>query len=967
MLKKNHKKSAVNLKQLIYAPIFIVFLLALTISVASFYISKNILLEQTKSSAISLLQHTTLHVEKNGEALKIINDLLEDKIRNIVTLLSDTDKDINNEFLINLKTKYNVDQIHWYNPAGEIIYSTNKSSLGTFPEKNTHIYEFIHNNKKETLEKVHPIDSSKNQYKYGVIKTIDGHIIQIGILAQNLYNLNEKLGYQSLVNELTKDNNIKYMSIVNKYYEVVADSCKTLVDSPCSSFSVDHIIHALNGEINTKELTTPSTQNHILQLSAPLFHKKQIIGAVIMGISMDHVYNSIFTLFITSFIISFFMFALFLWVLNKNILEPANYLNDNITKINPEKNCFYRMPSIVDDPFLGLTNSINILLDGIEDSFKKRALSQKELEDSNIELLAAYEQLTASEEELRTQYDEIQKYASELEKLQQKYEIAINGTNSAVWEVNLKDKTIYLSENFKSLSGLDCTTHQPLYHILNTLLNEHEKSKILTSYYNYKNGITDHIHAHITIKDAHGQNRSFLIKGDGIYDNDNSLTHVNGILLDITKYKKQEEYIEHVAYNDPLTNLPNRRSFLKKLENSLDSKKCGAVIMLDLDNFKSINDTLGHIYGDKVLTNIAKELVSIKDENIFISRFGGDEFLLLIENEKDKSKIEKFLKKIVNIFNNKQLINDDEMFISCSAGVSMYPQDSNEINQLLMNSDMAMYEVKNSGKNNYMFFNEDMTNKLKEETRIEKKLRKSIKENNLKLLYQPQVCTNTGKTIGFEALVRIKDENISPGLFIPVAEKTGLIVDLGRWVTKEAIKQVSSWQNSGFKLKPVAINFSAVQLNDSGYVDYLKNLIRDYGINPTYIEIEITESVFLNSKDKTIKFLNKIKSMGIKIALDDFGTGYSSLSYLTFLPVDKIKLDRSLCSKFLELSNIEVMNNLISLAHSLNLEVLAEGIEDMNQYESLKKLNCDYIQGYLFSKPLTSSNLEKVFNHNYLT
>jgi EAL domain-containing protein (putative c-di-GMP-specific phosphodiesterase class I) len=277
-----------------------------------------------------------------------------------------------------------------------------------------------------------------------------------------------------------------------------------------------------------------------------------------------------------------------------------------------------------------------------------------------------------------------------------------------------------------------------------------------------------------------------------------------------------------------------------------------------------------------------------------------------------------------------------------------------------------MYKVKNAGKNNYMFFNEEMTTHLQNQIKIERILRKAIEGNELKLLYQPQVCSNTGTLVGFEALLRLKNYTISPAQFIPVAEETGVIIEIGRWVTRETIKQMATWKGKGFIVKPIAINFSAKQLNDLGYVTFLKNTLEEFHIDAKYIDIEITESIFLEKKGETIKFLNELRALGVKIALDDFGTGYSSLSYLTFLPVDKIKLDKSLNDKFLELENIKVMDSLISLAHSLNLEVVAEGIEDVAHFNRLKIAGCNYIQGYLFSKPLEASDAEKVYNDNFL-
>lgn len=429
--------------------------------------------------------------------------------------------------------------------------------------------------------------------------------------------------------------------------------------------------------------------------------------------------------------------------------------------------------------------------------------------------------------------------------------------------------------------------------------------------------------------------------------------------------EKLEQELEYIAYQDPLTNLPNRRKLMEELEKEIHENKHGAVMLLDLDNFKAINDTIGHKSGDMVLIKVAEELQSLKHEKIFISRFGGDEFLILIKNENDVVEIENYAKNIVNTIRNELIINMDKIYMSCSVGITLYPYDSNDIDQLLINADASMYEVKASSKNNYMFFNSEITNKLQEHSNIEKILREAIKNQELKLLYQPQVCTSTGEIIGFEALLRLKNHMISPAQFIPVAEETGIIIEIGRWVTKEAIKQIVTWEKNGFEIKPVAINFSPKQLNDSTYIEFFSNTLKEMNVEAKYIHIEITESIFLEKKSKSIAFLNQLKALGTKIVLDDFGTGYSSLNYLTFLPVDIIKLDKSINDKFLDLENIKVMESLISLAHSLNLEVVAEGIERENQYECLNKVACDYIQGYLFSKPLESAKIEEIYSKKF--
>lgn len=451
-----------------------------------------------------------------------------------------------------------------------------------------------------------------------------------------------------------------------------------------------------------------------------------------------------------------------------------------------------------------------------------------------------------------------------------------------------------------------------------------------------------------------------------IYKKTMELQEANSILNKSNQeILEQKEYINFLAFHDPLTNLPNRRKFNEKLDGAIKSGFGGAVVLLDLDNFKAINDTMGHVYGDRVLRAVAKRLELLAAENVFVSRFGGDEFLILLEREESFSKIRDFVKVVDHIFDEKILIEENEIEIAFSMGVSLFPEDSSEAGTLIMNADLALYEVKNQGKNAYGFFNNTMTDKVLRKTSTEALIREAIENDGFKLVFQPQIRLTDGEIHCYEALLRVKGSKISPGEFIPVAEESGAIIKIGRIVTRKVIEQLSLWEKEGHPIKPISLNFSAAQLQDRGYLEYIKGELENYKVNPKYIEVEITENIFLNNKDQTLIFLNKLKELGIKISIDDFGTGYSSLSYLTFLPIDKIKLDRSLNNKFLEMENIKVMDSLIMLAHSLNLEVVAEGIEFYEQFRRLKVGNCDYIQGFFFSKPLEVEAVVESFSVNY--
>ena len=425
------------------------------------------------------------------------------------------------------------------------------------------------------------------------------------------------------------------------------------------------------------------------------------------------------------------------------------------------------------------------------------------------------------------------------------------------------------------------------------------------------------------------------------------------LMAQLEEIREQKEYIDFLAFHDPLTNLPNRRKFLDLLSEKVCHKEPFAVVLLDLDNFKNINDSMGHVFGDKVLKEIASRFTEMEERlGVFISRFGGDEFLILVPCDSTYACVEPFAENLTSLFAQPVCVDDHLADVRFSIGISLYPQDTGDIHQLIMNADLALYQVKNSGKNHYRFFEESMTERLQKKKEMEEILQQAMSQDQFRMVYQPVFSLPSGEVSGFEALLRMEGNRLSPGEFIPVAEETGAIIPLGRKALELVIRQIRDWQEMGLAVKPVAFNFSAAQINDIGFLDYLENLLREHQVAPSLLEMEITESIFLEYGEKTIGFLYSIREMGITIAIDDFGTGYSSLSYLTSLPVDKIKLDRSINVKFLEYENSRVMESLISLAHSLGLEVVAEGIEEEVQLARLQAGQCDYAQGYLLSMPL---------------
>lgn len=599
----------------------------------------------------------------------------------------------------------------------------------------------------------------------------------------------------------------------------------------------------------------------------------------------------------------------------------------------------------------------------IGDNLKRRSI-QKALGESNEKLKTTYLELEEKEDQLRNQYEIIKVNAIQSEILNQKYAMATETTNSAVWELNLANSEVMISENFSQIVNQKIKKKENVFALMDLLLDQTHKKQLSDAIGAYQQGIISEINIQVPIMNEEQDVKWILIRGKGIKQENEEVKKLHGILMDTTKMKEQEDYIKYLATHDYLTKLPNRMIFLDQLSKELNAGKSGAVFLFDIDNFKGINDTQGHVYGDELLKIIAKRLKSNVDNKMFAARLGGDEFLILIKNTSNSEEIEAYAKKVIAVFDESFRLERKENYISISLGVTCFPEDGTNIDQLIMHADTAMYSVKHGDKNNYAFYHMDMKNNVDSKVKIEEILRDAIKHDGFRLVYQPQVDLKTGMIDGFEALLRLKDHAIRPDQFIPIAEETGLIIKIGRWVAKEAMEQIVRWRDNGFEEKKMSINFSSKQLKDKDFIKYLENLLTEHKVKPELFEIEITESILLENNKDTMDFLHELKAAGFKIALDDFGTGYSSLNYLTYIPVDKVKLDKSLNDRFLNLENNKVMDSLIFLAHSLNLEITAEGVEAWGKYLRLKDGGCDYIQGYLFSKPLDPADIEKVYYQN---
>jgi len=423
--------------------------------------------------------------------------------------------------------------------------------------------------------------------------------------------------------------------------------------------------------------------------------------------------------------------------------------------------------------------------------------------------------------------------------------------------------------------------------------------------------------------------------------------------------ENQSKKLEHLAQHDFLTKLPNRMLLIDRLKQSIKhakrTKKKINVLFLDLDRFKEINDTYGHEVGDTLLKNVANRLNSCIREEDTIARLGGDEFTIIL-NSTDEIQTIAVANKIIDIMHDSITIDDIELHSTFSIGISTFPDDGNSPDILLRNADTAMYEAKDSGKNTYRFYNSKMTELAFERVLLENNLRKAIEHKEFEAYFQPKIDARTDKVIGLEALIRWNHPElglIPPVKFIPFAESIGLIIEIDKWMMREATTQVLKWKNEGIKTGKLSINASAKQLENKNCIRDLNSLINTIGFNPKDLEIEITEGQIMKSTQHVTSVLNKIREIGISISIDDFGTGYSSLSYLKRLPIDKLKIDRSFIKDIPEdQDDIAIVKTIIALANNLSLELIAEGVETEQQKNFLFKEGCHNIQGYLYSKPL---------------
>ncbi|MDX1692877.1 MAG: EAL domain-containing protein [Ketobacteraceae bacterium] len=461
---------------------------------------------------------------------------------------------------------------------------------------------------------------------------------------------------------------------------------------------------------------------------------------------------------------------------------------------------------------------------------------------------------------------------------------------------------------------------------------------------------------------------SVICQAKPVLDNDNRIAGFLGSLADISELKLAQSQLEKLALYDPLTTLANRHLFRNRLEKAIRSaqrnKQKFALMFLDFDEFKRVNDTLGHDQGDELLVAMAKRLrTSIRAKDT-VARMGGDEFTILIPDVEDRHDVDLIARKILAHLREPVILMGQEVILTCSIGITVCPDDGRDANQLMKNADMAMYRSKKRGRDGFYYFSEEINEQISNQLKIENALRHALSREELEIYYQPKVTLDSETPVGYEALIRWNHPNeglLGPGHFISVAEDTGQIIGIGKWIFQDVCKKIKDMLQCGL-LPPdgrVSVNLSVKQFRDTNLVADISKILDQHEVSPRYVELEITESTLMEDVDKAIFILAELRKLGFVLSIDDFGTGYSSFNYLKRLPIDLIKVDRSFVADIPhDKDDMEITGAVIAMAHKLRLEVVAEGVETEAQKDFLRENGCDYAQGYLFGKPQPYKSLK---------
>lgn len=596
----------------------------------------------------------------------------------------------------------------------------------------------------------------------------------------------------------------------------------------------------------------------------------------------------------------------------------------------------------------------------------ERMESENALKSKNEELTILYEEIFETDEILKKQINELNKHKTWLELSELRYRTLVDNSQDAIYSCDLNGVFTAVNNRFCQLFQIKKED------IIGKKFNDFfdDNDHVYQEWYRRFISVTNHgktLRFESTIK-KEGNISYYHITFSPILDSNGTVIGVTGTNHDITSLKLHEDKIKHMAYHDPLTNLPNRMLFFDRLTNAINrskrSKTKVAVLFFDMDNFKRINDTLGHSIGDELLVETGKRIISCMREYDTVARLSGDEFAVLLQNIERTEDMLSIVMRIQQKFSLPFFLTDNTIELSTSIGIAMYPEDGSTPEELLKNADTAMYKAKEQGRNKYLFFHFTMKEDVIKKVKIEKLLKRAVKYREFVLYYQPQFIAKDLSLRGFEALIRWNSPElgfVSPKDFISIAEENGLIVEIGEWVIQEACYMLKRMKDKYAIDLKMSINLSLLQLRQKDFDQLVLSYVHYYKLDPKNIELEVTEGHFIDHYDIALNVLNKLKKHGFGIALDDFGTGYSSLSYLKKLPINMLKIDQAFVKEIdTSKPEVDLTEPIISLVHKLGIETTAEGIETEEQMNYLIQSNCDYLQGYHLGRPVPKIEAEEI-------
>ncbi|MDP4180416.1 MAG: EAL domain-containing protein [Bacillota bacterium] len=601
---------------------------------------------------------------------------------------------------------------------------------------------------------------------------------------------------------------------------------------------------------------------------------------------------------------------------------------------------------------------INYILNkGSQENMKKLS----ELANQRDEIEALYEEITATEEELRDKYDELVNYQESLKESQERYKKIFEASNEAMFEWDLTSNKKYISDNWHSIFKSD-TSGEFLLEDWYERIHPEDLSVVFKNIERIKKSEINIYETEFRYNNFDNEYNWFSSKFVAVKNYVGETVHILGAFINIHEKKMQQDRLVYIASHDVLTGLPNKRWFIDYFSGLLSENKEGFLILMDIDNFKYINDVFGHPIGDTVLKLLADNIMKL-GEDYTIAKFGGDEFVCCI-SEEEKS-FEESYDKLLEIITTPLHNNGQEFILGISSGVIKFDSSKQGVHDYIKKAEIAMYKAKELGKNNWVIFDEKMNEQIIKVSKLESGLKNALYSHEFMVYYQPQYIINGNRLFGYEALIRWYNPEfgfVTPDSFIGLAETTGIINDIGFFVITEACKFILELDDRGWKDITVSVNVSPVQLSHQMFEEKAIKIVEYYNVKPQRLCFEVTETAVMQSFSDNVSKLERLRKKGFKISLDDFGTGYSSLSYLKSIPVNEVKVDRSFIKDICKNDemHIKLVKAIIEISHDFGFKVVAEGVEEHSQLEMLAGMNCDMVQGYLFSKPVPSDEALKL-------